>query len=135
METDWGEVPLSELCEHIVAVHHARTRELLARLQDDAFAELRVEIEAHMRDEEERLFPAIAALERHDVEAFPLEELESFEAHHVRTGAEVRRLRREAEGETEAVLAELEEDLHTHLHEEHNVLFPRALAALGRAYA
>lgn len=135
METDWGEAPLSELCDHIVAVHHARTRELLARLQDDVFAELRVEIEEHMRDEEERLFPAIALLERHDVDAFPLEELESFEAHHIRVSAEVRRLRREAEGETEAVLAELEDDLHTHLHEEHNVLFPRALAALGRAYA
>ena len=70
-----------------------------------------------------------------NVDAFPLEELESFEAHHIRVGAEVRRLRREAEGETEAVLAALEADLHTHLHEEHNVLFPRALAALGRAYA
>ena len=135
METDWREAPLSELSAHIVAVHHARTRDLLARLTDDRFAELRVEMEEHMRDEEERLFPAIDALERHEVDAFPLEELESFEAHHVRMGAEVRRLRRESEGETEAVLAELETDLNTHLHEEHNVLFLRALAALGRAYA
>ncbi|HSP72450.1 MAG TPA: hemerythrin domain-containing protein [Gaiellaceae bacterium] len=135
METDWGEAPLSELCDHIVTVHHARTRELLARLEDDVFAELRVEIEGHMRDEEQRLFPAIAALERHEVDAFPLEELESFEAHHIRMAAEVRRLLREAEGESLAVLADLEGDLHVHLHEEHNVLFPRALAALGRAYA
>ena len=135
MEADWSEAPLSQLCDHIVAVHHARTRELLAQLDGDRFAELRVDIEGHMRDEEERLFPAIAALERHEVDAFPLEELESFEAHHVRTGAEVRRLLRAADGDTLAVLAELDEDLHTHLHEEHNVLFPRALAQLGRAYA
>lgn len=135
METDWAEAPLSELCDHIVAVHHARTRALLARLPGHVFAELRVEIEEHMRDEEERLFPAIAAIERDEVDAFPLEELERFEAHHIRMGAEVRRLLREAHGESLAVLADLEADLHAHLHEEHNVLFPRALAALGRAYA
>ena len=135
MEADWSEAPLSQLCDHIVAVHHSRTRELLAQLDGDRFAELRVDIEDHMRDEEERLFPAIAALERHEVDAFPLEELESFEAHHIRTGAEVRRLLRAAEGDELGVLAELESDLHEHLHEEHNVLFPRALAELGRAYA
>lgn len=135
MESDWAEVPLAELCEHIVSVHHARTRELLGRLTGDAFAELRVDIELHMQDEEDRLFPAIAALDRADVDGFPLEELGSFEAHHIRVGAEVRRLLAEATGEIRDVLLELDRDLHTHLHEEHNVLFPRALATLGRAYA
>ncbi len=135
MEADWSEAPLSQLCDHIVAVHHARTRALLAQLRGDAYAELRIEMEEHMRDEEERLFPAIAALDRHDVTSFPVEELETFEAHHVRTNAEVRRLLRGAEGDDLGVLAELEVDLHEHLHEEHNVLFPRALAELGRAYA
>jgi regulator of cell morphogenesis and NO signaling len=135
MEADWSEAPLSQLCDHIVAVHHARTRALLARLEGDRFAELRVDIEAHMRAEEERLFPAIARLERQEIDSFPLEALETFEAHHLDTAAEVRRLLREAEGDERAVLAELEADLHEHLHEEHNVLFPRALAELGRAYA
>lgn len=135
METDWTEAPLGELCAHVVSVHHARTRALLEQLPGDAYAELRVEIETHMRDEEQRLFPAIEALERNEIDAFPLEELESFEAHHVRTGAEVRRLLQTAPPAEREVLSALEEDLRLHLHEEHNVLFPRALAELGRAYA
>ena len=57
------------------------------------FAPLRAEIEEHMRAEEERLFPAVAALERHEIEGFPLEALEAYEAHHVRTAAAIRALR------------------------------------------
>lgn len=141
--TDWNEAPLSLLCEHIVSVHHVRTREGLARLSGLVDGEaarlvgaLRAEVEEHMRSEEERLFPAMTALERHDVEDFPLESLEGYEAHHVRTGATIRELRRLLAGEPEALAAleQLDADLHRHIHEENEVLFPRALAALGRAY-
>jgi len=141
--TDWNEAPLSELAEHIVSVHHARTRAALPRLSDlltgddlDVFEELRVEIEEHMRAEEERLFPAIAGLERDEVDTFPLEELPTFEAHHLRVAAAMRGLvGRVSEPEAQRELRALDDDLRAHLHEEHNLLFPRALAALGRAYA
>jgi regulator of cell morphogenesis and NO signaling len=147
--TDWSEAPLADLCEHIVSVHHVRTREALPRLSaaleadpslreaSAIFEELRVEVEAHMLDEEERLFPAVAALDRHEVDDFPLEEIEAFEAHHLRTNAAIRELRGliGADGAARELLDELDRDLHTHLHEENEVLFPRALAVLGRAYS
>ncbi len=141
--TDWSDAPLSALAEHIVSVHHARLRAALPRLSAlltgqalDVFEELRVEIEEHMRDEEDRLFPAIVALEQYEVDGFPLEELPAFEAHHLRTAATLRTLDGLVSSpEARDELLALEADLKSHLHEEHNVLFPRALAALGRAYA
>ena len=141
--TDWNDAPLSLLCDHIVSVHHARTREGLERLTGlvsgaaaPLFGALRTEVEEHMREEETRLFPAMTALEQHDVDGFPLETIEAYEAHHVRTGAAIRELRRLLAGEPDALAAleELDADLHRHIHEENEVLFPRALAALGRAY-
>lgn len=140
---DWTQAPLSELCSHIVEVHHARTRAGLERLsgllQGEAaasFVPLRAEIEEHMRAEEERLFPAVVALERHEIEGFPIETLEAYEAHHIRAAAAVRALRGQVADDPEALAAvdELDVDLHRHLHEENEVLFPRALATLGRAY-
>jgi iron-sulfur cluster repair protein YtfE (RIC family) len=89
-----------------------------------------------MRAEEERLFPAVVALERQEIEGFPLETLEAYEAHHLRTAASIRALRPLLAGQPEALAAldELDTDLHRHLHEENEVLFPRALATLARAY-
>ena len=80
-ERDWRAVPLPELCEHIVDVHHARLREELPRLsglparvakahgaEDERLVEvgatfegLRAELESHLEDEERRLFPAIVS--------------------------------------------------------------------------
>ena len=78
------DVPLTELCEHIEATHHAYLKDELPRLTQlvekvarvhgdrhpellklrDAYAALRAELEPHLLKEERILFPAIRALER-----------------------------------------------------------------------
>ena len=142
----------AELCEHIVSTHHARLREELPRLstlvdkvvkahgKDDArlvfvrgaFADLRAELEEHIDEEERVLFPAIAAGDTVTAS--------SFEDDHERAGALLERLSELTDGydlrgalcnthrATLDALAELQLDLHQHIHEENNVLFPRAAA-------
>jgi regulator of cell morphogenesis and NO signaling len=140
----------AELCAHIVSAHHDRLREELPRLsalldkvvrahgEDDprlvfargAFSDLRAELEQHIGEEEQVLFPAIAAGDT--VVAA------SFEDDHERAGALLERLSELTDGydlrgarcnthrATLTALAELQLDLHQHIHEENNVLFPRA---------
>ncbi len=80
---NWLNAPLTELCDHIEATHHAYLREELPRLTglvdkvakahvskhpqladlQQSFAELRSELEPHMLKEEQILFPAIRHLE------------------------------------------------------------------------
>ena len=142
----------AELCEHIVSVHHARLREELPRLaglldkvvrahgKDDprllfvrgAFADLRTELEQHTEEEERVLFPAIVAGSGADVT--------SFEDEHAAAGALLERLSEltdvydlgsalcNTHRATLHALAELQADLHAHIHEENNVLFPRVAA-------
>jgi len=154
--TDWSRVPLAVLCTHIVEEHHARLRWELPRLSELAdrvasvhgavqpdlralraeLERLRAELEAHLAEEERELFPVLAAeggLER--------ALLERLLHDHDSTGAHLRRLR-ELAGDyapetalcaTHRSLLQglhgLELDLHQHVHEENNILFPRALAA------
>lgn len=154
--TDWTAVPLTELCAHIVETHHGRLRSDLPRL--DTLAEraatahgdvrpelhelrkeltrLRRELEEHIAEEERELFPALAAGQTIDHS-----ELERLRGEHETTGARLRRLRELAGGyKTDEALCnthrtllqglhELELDVHQHVHEENNILFPRALAA------
>jgi regulator of cell morphogenesis and NO signaling len=154
---DWSGAPLAELCTHIVGVHHRRLRWELPRLSEladsvvaahageepslgelrDELAALRRELDAHMADEELRLFPSLVA-----GEAPARAEVARLEHEHDGTGERLRRLRRLAGGyaadgalcTAHRALLEglhgLELDLHQHVHEENNVLFPRAL---GRA--
>ncbi|MGZ4354367.1 MAG: hemerythrin domain-containing protein [Gaiellaceae bacterium] len=142
----------AELCEHIVSTHHARLRGELPPLstlldkvvkahgKDDArlvfvrsaFADLRAELEQHIDEEERVLFPAIAAGDTVTAS--------SFEDDHERAGALLERLSELTDGydlrsalcnthrATLDALAELQLDLHQHIHEENNVLFPRAAA-------
>lgn len=153
--TDWAAAPLAELCAHIVEAHHGRLRWDLPRLSElaeraasvhgdvlpalhqlrDELAWLRSELEEHIAEEERTLFPALAA-----GAAVDRSELERLLGEHDTTGARLRRLRELAGGyETEAALCNthralleglhgLELDLHQHVHEENNILFPRALA-------
>jgi regulator of cell morphogenesis and NO signaling len=153
---DWGGGPLEELCAHIVEEHHARMRWELPRLTELAdraasvhgdrhpelvelralLAELRGDLEEHMADEEERLFPALV---RGDVPE--TDELARLQREHETVGAQLRRLRELSGGyaggdaycNTHRALLEglhgLELDLHQHVHEENNVLFPRVLGA------
>lgn len=81
---DWTTAPLAQLCDHIVATHHAylktelpRLTELIAKVVNahgdkdpnlarlrQVFADLRNELEPHMLKEERILFPAIRQLEQ-----------------------------------------------------------------------
>ena len=156
--TDWTSEPLADLCAHIVDEHHARLRWELPRLSElaertvsahgeaqpqlhdlrDELEQLRGELEEHVDEEERELFPRLAA-------GGVLEpaQLEQLRQEHDATGERLRRLR-ELAGDyaTEAALCSthrtllqglhgLELDLHQHVHEENNVLFPRALAAIS----
>ena len=153
--TDWSVAPVPALCAHIVAEHHARMRWELPRVSElaeraasahgdalpelhelrDELASLRAELEEHMDDEESRLFPALAA-----GEPFSSRELEELVHEHEATGARLQRLRDLGGGyelaaalcNTHRALLEglhgLELDLHQHVHEENNILFPRVAA-------
>ena len=152
--TDWREAPLAELCDHIAGVHHARLREELPRLDgliatilrvhgDDrpeleqvqtTFVELRSELEEHMTAEEERLFPLCRSGAALDAGA-----IELLEDEHQAAGDALEQLRALTDGfdagqalcnthrATLDGLREFELDLHQHIHEENNVLFPRVL--------
>jgi regulator of cell morphogenesis and NO signaling len=151
--TDWGRASLAELCDHIVDVHHAYLRRELPRLSrllekserahaDErpelseiraTFERLRDELEQHLAEEERALFPACRDARLPDG-------LDRLAAEHTRTGELLQRLSALTAGyDTETALcnthraavdalAELERDLHEHIHEENNILFPRVLA-------
>jgi regulator of cell morphogenesis and NO signaling len=153
--TDWSSAPVAALCAHIVEEHHARMRWELPRVGDlasraasahgdvrpelhelqDELACLRAELEEHMDDEEARLFPALVA-----GEPFPADELDELMREHEETGARLQRLRELAGAydlggalcNTHRALLEglhgLELDLHQHVHEENNILFPLVVA-------
>lgn len=117
-ETDWSEVSLAELCDHIERTHHKFLREQLphiARLLEAVtashaaehpelrevgavFAELRGELEPHMMKEERILFPAIRVLEQSVLPpVFPFGSVRNpigmMEHEHDQAGAGLRRLR------------------------------------------
>lgn len=155
---DWAEAPLAELCLHIVEVHHERLRWELPRVADlaarvleahgaeqpelaelrEVFERLRRELEEHIVDEEQQLFPRLVAGD------FPgRDELGELEREHDAAGEALHRLRaltndydhERARCKTHRALLDglhgLELELHQHVHEENNVLFVRvrALAA------
>jgi len=151
-ETDWQAASLEELVAHIVEVHHAYLREELPRLSgllakvakahgaerpelplvEQLFERLRAELEEHTEAEERELFPAILAgggvvtasfEEEHARAVELLEQLSEltggYDASTV--GCNTHRAALEAR-------ERLERDVHRHVHEENNVLFPRAAA-------
>lgn len=153
---DWTAVPLADLCDHIVAAHHDRMRTELPRLSTllekverahgsgrpefaalrTTFESMRAELEAHMAQEEAEIFPACRAGSGLDPAA-----AHELEHEHEATGAALERMRELTHGFDPAHalcnthratldgLRELELDVHQHVHEENNILFPRALAA------
>jgi regulator of cell morphogenesis and NO signaling len=155
-ERDWSTAPLAELCDHIVSEHHERLRRELPRLDGllekvvrahaeerpsvvelrDTFTSLRRELEEHLAAEEEQLFPLVRAGGPYDAE-----QVHELEHDHEWAGSALARMRELTGGyDLEQALCnthratldglhELELDLHQHIHEENNVLFPRALAA------
>ena len=154
-ERDWTQVPLPELCDHIVSIHHDRLREELPRLDGllekvvrahgderpelaelrDTFVALRSELEEHITTEETQLFPLVRSGGPYDVD-----QVGALEHDHEWAGSALAKLRDLSDGydldhalcnthrATLEGLRELELELHQHIHEENNVLFPRALA-------
>lgn len=162
--TDWTTRFLTELCDHIVQTHHDYLRRELPRLEvliakvaavhgernpnlhelEEAFHNLRNELEPHLMKEEQILFPAVRLLEasvtaprfhfgaianpigmmehEHDVAGSLLIRirtlLNDFQPPHDACNSYLALL----EG-----LEELETDLHTHIHKENHILFPRAM--------
>ena len=127
----------------LVAVHGERHPEL--QLIADHFAVLSLELQTHMMKEEQVLFPFIKQLEVADkTPEFTCGSVENpirvMEAEHDSAGAALAKLRllnddyrapADACNTYRAMLdglARLEADMHTHVHLENNILFPRAAA-------
>jgi regulator of cell morphogenesis and NO signaling len=122
----------------VVRAHGARHRELhdLRRV----FEGMRYELEDHLALEEATLFPACRAVEADVGARVDLVLLAAHEADHVQVGEALVALRELSGGYLTKVarcgahrallqsLHALELDLHQHIHEENNILFPRVRA-------
>jgi regulator of cell morphogenesis and NO signaling len=130
---------LSERMSKVVERHGGRDPRLVELYH--VLAAFRAELEDHMMKEERVLFPAIRRMAGGDAEsdrsvAAPIAVME---AEHDAAGAALVRMRQLTNGFNPpasaclthrallAGLAELEADMHRHVHLENNVLFPRAL--------
>lgn len=137
---------LEALFVKVCAVHADKHPELLA--MQYYFGELANELRTHMMKEEHILFPYIAAMERAVLEKREVppamfgsveNPVRAMMKEHDSAGEALRALRGASNGyaapenacvsyrELYRSLQALEADLHTHIHLENNVLFPRAL--------
>ncbi|MEO6992475.1 MAG: iron-sulfur cluster repair di-iron protein [Lacunisphaera sp.] len=161
---DPDQMSLSALCDHIEKAHHGYLREELPRLDfmtrkvaavhgdgeprlahiREAFTTFAPAMIAHMKEEEEEIFPQIRQLE---LDGTPAKRealrdlLGRLEREHDAAGASLARFRELSDGYAPPEWAcntframydgldRLERDMHQHVHKENNVLFPRALAA------
>jgi regulator of cell morphogenesis and NO signaling len=137
-------VRIDELLATVVRVH-GKQRPELADLQR-LFSGMRGELEIHMRLEEHKLFPACRALDaRGDASGFDADVIALLEHDHDATGDALSALRELCGGYDPEwalcathrrllqALGALELDLHQHVHEENNVLFPRVRARVQAA--
>lgn len=143
---------LGKRLEKVAAVHGEKDGERLARMVE-VFGGLRAELELHLHKEEVILFPFIEQYGRAEAEGVAMppvpfgsvaNPIAVMEREHVGAGGALVELRAltgdfELPGyacSTVAALWEglkaLEADLHTHIHLENNILFPRAVALEGR---
>ena len=164
---DYAAWALPFLADYIVNTHHAYLNENTAQIAAYAqkiagvhgahhpevieiaavFARIAADMEAHLREEEEVLFPAIKRIhaavtagkpaEARDIETIRVSLLK-LDHEHQEIGDAVHTIRDLAHGyalpgdacNTFAVtyqkLKEFEDDLHTHVHLENNILFPKA---------
>lgn len=140
------ELPLiAELLARVVRVHGEGHPDL--ELTERAFTALRAELEPHLAEEETSLFPACRALDAEGVVAANLDPatIDRHQSEHESVGRKLAALRQLAGGYEEsealcsthrALLGELrgfEADLHRHVHEENNLLFPRVRELVGAA--
>ena len=133
---------ITELVATVVRVHAGTHREFLDLQR--LFATTRSGLEAHMDIEERTLFPACRELEvEAETAVFDAHLLAALEDDHGTTGDALCALREVAGGyrAESAVcsthramlnaLRAFELDMHQHVHEENNVLFPRVRARIG----
>ncbi|WP_372789789.1 DUF542 domain-containing protein [Paraconexibacter sp.] len=129
---------MTKLLATVARVHGAVHPELVD-LQS-AFKALRTELEEHLLVEEETLFPACATLDDTTAAPLPDDVIEHLRDEHRGVGEALGVIRELCDGfdESRAVCAShrqllsglrsFELDMHQHVHEENNILFPRALA-------
>ncbi len=163
-------MPLLDLVAHIEQVHHGYLREALPRLTamtasvaaavpgDERLAELgremqviAAELDAHLRHEEEALFPMVRDLETRG-SVTPTRcggavggPIACMENEHEMAAQTLRRMRELTDDYTAPAqanepwremlveLARFDQDLREHMYKENNVLFPRALDAQSGA--
>jgi regulator of cell morphogenesis and NO signaling len=139
----WRELPrLAEMGAKIARVHGPKHPEVVRC--HEVFASLKAELESHMLKEEHVLFPLLQDLDdphctalippevvanpiavaedEHDAAARALRELCSLTRRYTPPPDACNTFRAWLDG-----LAELEADMHRHVHKENNILFPRAM--------
>ena len=136
---------LRGLLTKLARVHGERHPELRDTLA--VFGPFADELTAHMTKEERVLFPLIAGLESGAVPRTPdvLQPIAVMEAEHDAAGRALEELGWLTDGyavpadgcgtyrAAMAGLAELEADMHAHVHKENNILFPRAARLVAEA--
>jgi regulator of cell morphogenesis and NO signaling len=127
------------MAARVAQVHGGHTPSLLKVLE--VYQRMIEELASHMMKEEQMLFPAIIRLARGEAAAMPLDGPIACMIHeHEDAGADLEELRKLTNGFVPppeacntyralfAGLAEMETDVHRHIHLENAVLFPSALA-------
>ncbi len=129
---------LVEISEHVARKHGHRDPRL-PQVADTVLGLAR-EMFDHMEKEEGILFPLVRRIEAGEGTMDLSGPIRQMEAEHDTAGQALARLRELTNGFTPddqccnthrvllAGLAQLEDDLHRHVHKENNILFPRALA-------
>ena len=138
---------LRSLFDDVRAAHGATHGQLIDALRQ-VFDGLAAEIEMHLDKEEQVLFPYIEQIERHVSDGAPMPEvhcgtvqnpIRQMEYEHDNAGAALAKMRQlssdyqppaDACAKFTALydgLAQLENDLHEHIHLENNILFPKAV--------
>ncbi|QNN24061.1 iron-sulfur cluster repair di-iron protein [Planctomycetales bacterium ZRK34] len=137
------ELPRLDAMTHKVAAVHGADEPRLVELRE-TFIRFRDELMMHMQKEEHVLFPIIRSMESGDLSAGAhcgsvANPIAQMEAEHDDAGEALEAFRRLTDAYTPPAwacntfratydaLAQLERDMHQHVHKENNVLFPRAI--------
>ena len=161
-DTDWMVADYQELIDYVLTKHHAYLNQVLPEISGfvtkvnrvhgknhpeltevfSIFHELKAELEHHLIQEEENIFPQIKAYEREHSNTILSEVVETInilESEHESSGNLLKQLRKITDDYTlpkDACktyqltflkLEELESDIFNHIHLENNILFPRLM--------
>ncbi len=168
-EDNYNNWALDFLMDYIVNIYHNKTRESLPEITSYAetvasvhgdnhkelfeiyreFTKVACEMNSHMEQEEEKIFPFIKSLLKNpddmtDVDrANPAKMIDMMEHEHDETGESMKKIRKLSDDYTLPYdacatyrvyyrkLEAFEKDLYKHVHLENNILFPKALKKLN----